>query len=87
MVEITPLYGNQHEMQFKFMQQQKNITTIKVENITKDIMSKQEMKSFLWSKRTSEAVWRIQICGIHIISLDPDPYQKMAGSRIRIRIK
>ena len=22
------------------------------------------------------AVWRIRICGIHIISLDPDPYKK-----------
>ena len=30
---------------------------------------------------------RIRIRGIRIISLDPDPYQKMAGSGIWIRIK
>ena len=34
-----------------------------------------------------EAVLRIRIRGIRIISLDPDPYQKMAGSGIQIRIK
>ena len=34
-----------------------------------------------------QAVWRIRIRGIRIISLDPDPYKKMAGSGIRIRIK
>ena len=35
------------------------------------------------------AVWRIRIRRIHIISLDPDQYQKMAvaGSGIRIHIK
>ena len=32
-------------------------------------------------------VWRIRIRGIRIISLDPDPYQKLAGSGIRIRIR
>ena len=32
-------------------------------------------------------VLRIRIRGIRIISLDPDPYKKMAGSGIRIRIK
>ena len=32
-------------------------------------------------------VWRIRIRGISVISLDPDPYKKMAGSGIRIRIQ
>ena len=32
-------------------------------------------------------VLRIRIRGLRIISLDTDPYQKMAGSGIRIRIK
>ena len=39
--------------------------------------------------RDTLPVWQIWIRGIRIISLDPDldPYKKMAGSGIRIRIK
>ena len=35
----------------------------------------------------SKAVLLIRIRGTRIVSLDPDPYEKMAGSGIRIRIK
>ena len=39
------------------------------------------------SKTSLHPVLRIRIRGIRMISLDPDPFKKMAGSGIRIRIK
>ena len=38
------------------------------------------------AKKRSTAVWQIRIRGIRILSLEPDPYKKMAGSGILIRI-